>query len=270
MASLPEEDFAQIEALCETVEAEAGEVLYEPGQPITYIYFPIDALVSLLAVAEGRMTLEVGSVGREGMIGASVVLGHELAQVRAVEPGYPFYGEIVTAPAHRWTALQRGRNALVDPALLIALDARVGDAIQLGETTFTVIGTLEKVPGAVGIGSLFAPRVYIPARYVRETQLIRMGSRAEYEAYARNALVQLRRVRVGAQLEEDHMRNRQAIVHWLLANTRAIDVRRRDEPAGVLGPLRHALHEGLRHGHRRRRADGRRPASPALTAPDFS
>ncbi|MGE3490564.1 MAG: peptidase M49 [Vicinamibacterales bacterium] len=50
----------------------------------------------------------------------------------------------------------------------------------------------------------------------------------EYEAYARNALVQLRRVRVGAQLEEDHMRNRQAIVHWLLANTKAIDVRRRD------------------------------------------
>lgn len=51
----------------------------------------------------------------------------------------------------------------------------------------------------------------------------------EYEAYARNALVQLRRVRAGAQLEEDHMRNRQAIVHWLLANTRAIDVRRRDD-----------------------------------------
>jgi len=50
----------------------------------------------------------------------------------------------------------------------------------------------------------------------------------EYEAYARNALVQLRRVRVGAQLEEDHMRNRQAIVHWLLANTKAIQVRRRD------------------------------------------
>ena len=52
--------------------------------------------------------------------------------------------------------------------------------------------------------------------------------RAEYEAYARNALVQLRRVREGASLEEDHMRNRQAIVHWLLANTRAIEPRRRD------------------------------------------
>ena len=52
--------------------------------------------------------------------------------------------------------------------------------------------------------------------------------RAEYEHYARNALVQLRRVREGSQLEEDHMRNRQMIVHWLLANTVAIEKRVRD------------------------------------------
>jgi dipeptidyl-peptidase III len=52
--------------------------------------------------------------------------------------------------------------------------------------------------------------------------------RAEYEAYARNALVQLRRVREGSQIEEDHMRNRQMIVGWLLANSRALEIRRRD------------------------------------------
>jgi dipeptidyl-peptidase-3 len=52
--------------------------------------------------------------------------------------------------------------------------------------------------------------------------------RAEYEAYARTALVQLRRVREGDQIEEDHMRNRQMIVRWLMENTSAIDVRRRD------------------------------------------
>jgi dipeptidyl-peptidase-3 len=52
--------------------------------------------------------------------------------------------------------------------------------------------------------------------------------RAEYEGYARNALVQLRRVREGGTLEEDHMRNRQLIVHWLMEHTTAIDVRRRD------------------------------------------
>jgi dipeptidyl-peptidase III len=52
--------------------------------------------------------------------------------------------------------------------------------------------------------------------------------RAEYEAYARNALLQLRRVRQGTEIEEDHMRNRHLIVSWLLAHTTAIEVRRRD------------------------------------------
>jgi dipeptidyl-peptidase-3 len=51
---------------------------------------------------------------------------------------------------------------------------------------------------------------------------------AEYESYTRNALVQLRRIREGTQIEEDHMRNRQMIVQWLMANTNAIEVRRRD------------------------------------------
>jgi dipeptidyl-peptidase-3 len=52
--------------------------------------------------------------------------------------------------------------------------------------------------------------------------------RSEYEAYTRNALVQLRRVRQGTVIEEDHMRNRQMIVQWLMANTKAIDTRTRD------------------------------------------
>ena len=52
--------------------------------------------------------------------------------------------------------------------------------------------------------------------------------RCEYEHYARTVLVQLRRVRQGSQLEEDHMRGRQMIVHWLRAHTGAIDLRRRD------------------------------------------
>jgi dipeptidyl-peptidase-3 len=61
----------------------------------------------------------------------------------------------------------------------------------------------------------------LPAEHQAEIVL------AEYEAYARNALTQLRRVREGDSIEEDHMRNRQAIVHWLIAHTKAIEVRRR-------------------------------------------
>lgn len=52
--------------------------------------------------------------------------------------------------------------------------------------------------------------------------------RTEYEYYARNALVQLRRVREGTQIEEDHMRNRHMIVSWLMANTSAVERRTRD------------------------------------------
>ena len=51
---------------------------------------------------------------------------------------------------------------------------------------------------------------------------------AEYEAQTRNVLVQLRRVRTGTQIEEDHMRNRQMIIFWLMKNTKAIDTRIKD------------------------------------------
>lgn len=51
---------------------------------------------------------------------------------------------------------------------------------------------------------------------------------AEYEGYTRNAIVQLRRIREGSTIEEDHMRNRQMIVRWLMANTNAIETRLRD------------------------------------------
>ena len=53
-------------------------------------------------------------------------------------------------------------------------------------------------------------------------------ARTEYEVYTRNAITQLRRVRRGTQIEEDHMRNRQMVVRWLMANTKAIEVRQRD------------------------------------------
>jgi dipeptidyl-peptidase III len=74
---------------------------------------------------------------------------------------------------------------------------------------------------------------FIPERMTAEVGLLPFEHqadivRAEYEAYARTALVQLRRVKEGVTLEEDHMRNRQLIVHWLMAHTHAIERRARD------------------------------------------
>ncbi len=51
---------------------------------------------------------------------------------------------------------------------------------------------------------------------------------AEYESFTRNALLQLRRVRQGSRLEQDHMRARQLIIRWLIDQGQAVDVRKRD------------------------------------------
>jgi dipeptidyl-peptidase-3 len=74
---------------------------------------------------------------------------------------------------------------------------------------------------------------FLPDAKMVEMGLIRAEDhdavvRAEYENYARAPLVQLRRIREGTTIEEDHMRNRQMIVHWLMANTKAIERRVRD------------------------------------------
>jgi CRP-like cAMP-binding protein len=84
LAALPPEDLAHMLPALDQVRVDGGDVLCEPGDRIRYIYFPNDCLISLMAVAEGRMTLEVGQIGREGMLGATVALGHDTTQVRAV------------------------------------------------------------------------------------------------------------------------------------------------------------------------------------------
>ena len=69
--------------------------------------------------------------------------------------------------------------------------------------------------------------------------------RAEFEGYTRNALVQLRRVREGTQIEEDHMRNRQMIVKWMQANTKAIEARTRDNKSYLVMVDPKAFREGI-------------------------
>jgi putative ABC transport system permease protein len=108
-----------------------------------------------------------------------------LSQVRAVSDNYPFYGEITTTPAGRWPLLKTGANALVDPSLLVALNAHVGDTVTLGYGRFRIIGTLKSVPGTPGVAEIIGPRVFIPERYLPETHLLVFGSLAEYGTMAR-------------------------------------------------------------------------------------
>jgi putative ABC transport system permease protein len=105
-----------------------------------------------------------------------------LVQVRTVDPGWPYYGEITTAPSGAWSGLQRG-GIIVDPSLLTALDVHLGDTVALGASRFPVIATATNVPGDIGLQMAFGARVFISTSALPATKLIAFGSRADYETF---------------------------------------------------------------------------------------
>ena len=60
--------------ICEPVELVLAEVLCEPGKSTRQVYFPTTGFISLLTLIDAKPALEVGMVGREGMLGAHMVL----------------------------------------------------------------------------------------------------------------------------------------------------------------------------------------------------
>lgn len=87
LAALPREDYQRLLAELEPVALTSGEVLYEPGERIRHVYFPNDGQVSLLMVVADGKVLEVGLVGREGMVGIPLALGAEASPIRALVQG---------------------------------------------------------------------------------------------------------------------------------------------------------------------------------------
>jgi CRP-like cAMP-binding protein len=114
---LPRPDRARLLALCETVELELSEVLCEAGAPTEYVYFPIDGFISLVAQLDAHPGLEVGMVGREGMVGTSVMLGAANSPLRALVQG--------AGTSLRIAARAFGIELLASPALRRHLDSYV-------------------------------------------------------------------------------------------------------------------------------------------------
>ena len=87
LAALPRLAYESLKSGLETVKLNFGEILYEPGQVMRHVYFPSDSLVSLLTLVDHRSALEVGMVGREGMVGMALTLGNPVSPVRALVQG---------------------------------------------------------------------------------------------------------------------------------------------------------------------------------------
>ncbi len=75
LAALPAEDYQRLVPHLEPVELSREQVLYEPFEPIRHVYFPHQAIVSLISTMSDGSTVEVGMVGNDGMVGIPVILG---------------------------------------------------------------------------------------------------------------------------------------------------------------------------------------------------
>jgi len=140
----------------------------------------VTALIDSMVAAGDRVS-RIISLG--SMVYVDRTGGSRLGQVRAVRGAFPFYGQIETQPANAWSRLQSGAYAIADPTLLVYLEARVGDTVQIGDARLEIIGTLTRVPGDIALEAAIGPRVYVPAEVIEGTSLLGQGSRARHAAY---------------------------------------------------------------------------------------
>jgi CRP-like cAMP-binding protein len=113
IAALPARDRARIVARCEAVNLVVGDVLCEWNKPFRHVYFPLTGLVSVVAATIPQRTFELGLIGREGMLGATLALGIDVA---------PLSGLVhVNGLALRMSVTRFRRELRASPVLLRAL-----------------------------------------------------------------------------------------------------------------------------------------------------
>jgi CRP-like cAMP-binding protein len=74
LASLPSEEFKALHPHMEQVSLSHGQSIILPDEPIPFVYFPLNSLLSLVTVMEDGSSVEAGSIGREGMAGLPILL----------------------------------------------------------------------------------------------------------------------------------------------------------------------------------------------------
>lgn len=117
IALLPRRDRVSLLAACEMVQLDLGTVLCEPSEQTRHVYFPNDCFISLVSAIEGEPGIEVGMVGREGMLGAQLALGVSAIPLHALVQG--------AGTARRITAARFRREISISKALQLTLNRYV-------------------------------------------------------------------------------------------------------------------------------------------------
>ena len=110
LAALSAETFGRLQPHLERSNLPLGKVLYEPGDTLRHVYFPIDCIVSLLYVMEDGASAEISVVGNEGMIGIALFMGGETTPSRAIVQSaghaYRLPGALLKEEFHRSGEMQ--------------------------------------------------------------------------------------------------------------------------------------------------------------------
>lgn len=108
LRALPPETARRLAEHLVTIDTPSRTELYEPGDTVNRVYFPLDSVISMTAPVSGAWG-EVATVGQEGMVGLPTLFGTDMANMRFfVQIG----GRIAVAPAHTFIELLKSDDAL--------------------------------------------------------------------------------------------------------------------------------------------------------------
>lgn len=108
-----------------------------------------------------------------------------LLQIRALDPGYPYYGAVTTSPAGRWGTHLEAGQVLVDPAVLTQLGVDVGDTLVVGGERLQIAATVDDLPTDLAYQTAVGPRIHVSQATLERSALLGFGSLARYEVFVR-------------------------------------------------------------------------------------
>jgi len=110
LAALPDSEYEHLVPQLKLVSLPVRQVIYEPGELITHVYFPEYAAVSVVTAMEDGSTVEVGIVSNEGMVGIPVILGGDTTTTKAFVQipgaGFQMDADVFRTEFNRGEALQ--------------------------------------------------------------------------------------------------------------------------------------------------------------------
>ena len=111
LAALPAAEFERLSPQLELILLSLGEMLYEPGEQLQYVYFPTTAIVSLHYVMESGASAETAGVGNEGVVGIALFMGGDTtpssAVVQTAGHGYRLAGNLLKQEFNRAGLMRR-------------------------------------------------------------------------------------------------------------------------------------------------------------------